>query len=389
MVSYVAKSSMKTLAYYATLDIDQLEHRLADFFNNNEVQSALRTSLDVRATETALLEAFGQGKVHGTLHTCIGQELIGSLVGGLMTKGDFVFSNHRGHGHFIGLTGNWRGLVDEILGNIDGVCAGVGGSQHLCTENFLSNGLQGGLLPVASGVAFDRKRQGSGGIAVSYIGDGTLGEGVLYETLNVSALWNLPHLIICENNFYSQTTCQSTALAGDILLRAAAFGWTTASLCTWEPHLLLRGVQQATLELRSGGPPQFLLVDTYRLAAHSKGDDLRSASELEAFRLRDPLNILLAISSRYRSYYAERLTEIKSYIAEGAVKPTLPAAGYYSAPFGESSSVQWKLVAPNHQHGRISQALNSFYRAFLGANPKAFLIGEDIQIHMGEHSRSH
>jgi TPP-dependent pyruvate/acetoin dehydrogenase alpha subunit len=87
-----------------------------------------------------------------------------------------------------------------LVGNVDGVCAGIGSSQHLCDERFISNGQQGGLLPVAAGIALDRKLAGKKAVVVSFIGEGTLGEGAFYETANITSLWNLPHLVVCENN---------------------------------------------------------------------------------------------------------------------------------------------------------------------------------------------
>ena len=95
-------------------------------------------------------------QLHGTIHTCIGQEFSGVAICRKLERDDFVTSNHRCHGHFIATTGQWRGLVDELVGNIDGVCAGIGSSQHLCDARFISNGQQGGLLPVAAGMALDR-----------------------------------------------------------------------------------------------------------------------------------------------------------------------------------------------------------------------------------------
>jgi 2-oxoisovalerate dehydrogenase E1 component len=161
---------------------------LSDPANEPVVAVALRT----RAVETALYDLFGKGKLHGTIHTCLGQEFSGAMLARHLAPSDFVTSNHRCHGHFIGATGDWRGLIDELVGNRDGVCAGIGSSQHLWARNFLSNGQQGGLLPVAAGVALDRKVRADSGVVVSFIGEGTLGEGILYETMNLAALWRWP-----------------------------------------------------------------------------------------------------------------------------------------------------------------------------------------------------
>src|SRR5262249_52060878 len=181
-------------------------HQVLAYAADERHHGVITTALRIRAGPDALIDLFAKGKLHGTIHTCVGQELTGAIIGPLLADGDFVTSNHRCHGHFIGATGNWRGLVDEIIGNLDGVCAGIGSSQHLRPANFLSNGQRGGLLPVAAGIALDRKRNDKGRVVVSFVGEGTLGEGVIYETMNLASLWGLPHLIVCENNFYSQST---------------------------------------------------------------------------------------------------------------------------------------------------------------------------------------
>jgi 2-oxoisovalerate dehydrogenase E1 component len=159
----------------------------------------------------------------------------------------------------------------------------------LCANGFFSNGIQGGIAPVAAGLAWASHLQGQGGIAVVFIGDGTLGEGVLYETFNVASKWRLPLLFVLENNCYAQSTPQEQTLAGDICARAEAFGIETMEADTWNPRRLLAAAARAVGCVRSGGGPFFLRVDTYRLAAHSKGDDDRDPKVLQEYWDRDPL----------------------------------------------------------------------------------------------------
>ena len=127
------------------------------------------------------------------------------------------------------------------MGKETGVCGGLGGSQHLSATGFFSNGIQGGIVPVAAGLAFAQKLAGSDGIVAVCIGDGTLGEGVVYETLNMAAKWELPLLVVLENNLYAQSTSQSETLAGDICARAAAFGIATLH----GEHVAARGAAHA------------------------------------------------------------------------------------------------------------------------------------------------
>ena len=254
----------------------------------------IKLSHEIRKTEEALLKLFSEGRLYGTVHTCIGQEFIGVSVSKFLKKQDFIFSNHRGHGHFLSYTGNVDGLIGEVMGKSNGVSGGKGGSQHLCQDNYFSNGIQGGIVPVAAGLAYSQVLNKTNGISVVYIGDGTLGEGALYETLNIASKWNLPLLIVCENNFYAQSTSQSETLSGDILLRAEAFDIKTKELNTWDLDELFLGIEDCISYVRKETKPVFCKVDTYRLMAHSKGDDDRLKSEVSNYWDKDPLSIILS-----------------------------------------------------------------------------------------------
>ncbi len=159
----------------------------------------------------------------GTTHTYLGQEADAVGVLQLLQEDDIVFSNHRCHGHFLAYGGDPRALFAELMGKATGVCGGRGGSQHLHWRNFYSNGVQGGIAPVAAGMALAEKLKGSGAVTVAFLGDGTLGEGVVYETLNMASLWGAPILFVVENNHIAQTTPIEQALAGSILARFQAF----------------------------------------------------------------------------------------------------------------------------------------------------------------------
>src|SRR5262249_5196901 len=126
-------------------------------------------ALTIRSVEQTLLNLFTQGKLSGTVHTCIGQEFSGIAIAEALRRGDLIFSNHRCHGHFLARTGNVEGLVAELMGKQSGVCGGRGGSQHLCSEGFYSNGIQGGIVPVAAGLAFALELRGSENIALVFV----------------------------------------------------------------------------------------------------------------------------------------------------------------------------------------------------------------------------
>jgi hypothetical protein len=147
----------------------------------------------IRRFEETLLDLFSLGKLVGTTHTYIGQEAnaIG-LIDHLDPDVDTIFSNHRCHGHYLAFTDDAFGLLCEVMGKAPGVCGGKGGSQHLCKGNFYSNGVLGSIVPVATGIALAEKRKGTGRGLDVFLGDGTLGEGVTYESLNIASLWQLP-----------------------------------------------------------------------------------------------------------------------------------------------------------------------------------------------------
>src|SRR5512139_1277806 len=160
----------------------------------------------IRRFEETLLENFPRGVFFGTTHTSLGQEADAVGVLSHLRQEDVVFSNHRGHGHFLAAGGDPYALFAELMGKATGVCGGRGGSQHLHWENFYSNGILGGTVPQAVGMALAEKLKGSHSITVVFLGDGTLGEGVVYEALNMAALWNAPILFALENNGIAQTT---------------------------------------------------------------------------------------------------------------------------------------------------------------------------------------
>jgi TPP-dependent pyruvate/acetoin dehydrogenase alpha subunit len=246
----------------------------------------------IRRFEETLLDLFARGEMAGTTHTCIGQEADGvGVVACLDPARDVVVSNHRCHGHYLALTDDVDGLLREVLGREGGVCGGKGGSQHLCADNFYSNGVLGSTVPLATGIALAQRERGAGGIATVFIGDGTLGQGVVYESLNYASLWKLPLLVVVEHNGYAQSTPSALQIAGDVEARAAAFGIATARLDSTDVREIRDAAERAVEHVRGTGTPFFLVIDTYRFAPHSKGDDFREPQEIEARRVRDPLAV--------------------------------------------------------------------------------------------------
>ena len=250
----------------------------------------------IRLFEQSLLDLFSTGVLAGTTHTCLGQETVAvGVVSAIDRARDIVFSNHRGHGHFLAYCGEVERLYLEILGKTGGVCGGRGGSQHLFLDNFYSNGIQGGIVPVATGMALAEKQRGSGAVAVVFLGDGTLGEGVVYEAFNIAALWQLPVVFVIEHNGYAQSTPATLQIAGEVAARPRAFGISTRECRSTAVDEIARHCAQAVDAARAGGGPQCLICYTYRLGPHSKGDDTRPGQELSEAWLRDPLKTARAV----------------------------------------------------------------------------------------------
>jgi 2-oxoisovalerate dehydrogenase E1 component len=335
-----------------------------------------RASL-IRFVEEELLRLFSAGRIAGTTHTCIGQELAAvALTEALDRERDVIFSNHRCHGHYLGWTDDVDGLIAEVMGRETGVCAGLGGSQHLCARGFFSNGVQGGIMPVSAGLALAQKLAGRGGIVAACIGDGTLGEGVVYETFNIASKWELPLLIVLENNGYAQSTSQTETLAGDICARAAAFGITTAHADTWDHETLFRELEAAADRVRSTCRPMFVRVDTYRLAAHSKGDDDRDRAEIEAYEARDPVNRFLDQSPG--SPAADTLESIRRRVADAVARANAaPSLTMRARPDGDRDDAIGDVsdAAPATQLEAINRAL----RSWLSSDPSLLLLGEDLR----------
>ncbi len=246
----------------------------------------------IRRFEETVLENFPRGVFFGTTHTCLGQEANAVGVLSWLQAGDIVFSNHRGHGHFLAYGGDPRALFAELMGRSTGVCGGRGGSQHLQWRNFYSNGIQGGIVPVATGMALAEKRKGASAVAVAFLGDGTLGEGVVYEALNLAALWQAPILFVVENNHIAQTTPTAQGVAGSIPARFNAFGIPVSELDSSDVLEILSAAGEALHAVRSQCAPRALVIHTARFGPHSKSDDTRPPQEIARLRqARDPLRI--------------------------------------------------------------------------------------------------
>jgi TPP-dependent pyruvate/acetoin dehydrogenase alpha subunit len=247
----------------------------------------------IRAFERLLLDQFALGRIGGTTHTCIGQEITAVAVTAALDRArDCVFSNHRGHGHFLAYCGEVFPLLAEIFGRPDGVCGGRGGSQHLHWRNFYSNGIQGGSVGNATGVALAEKTKRSGAVTCAWLGDGTFGEGLVYEAMNIASLWRLPIVFAIEANGIAQTTLTGQQLAGSIAARCRAFDIPVEEVSGTDLAEALAAATRAVDAARAEPRPRAIISHAIRLGPHSKGDDTREPGRLETAWTRDPLAAL-------------------------------------------------------------------------------------------------
>src|SRR5262249_26463983 len=199
-------------------------------------------------------------------HTGIGQEIAAVAVTAALDRSrDCVFSNHRGHGHFLAYCGETFALLAEILGRPDGVCGGRGGSQHLHRRNFYSNGVQGGTVGNAVGIALAETRRRSGAVTCVWLGDGTFGEGLVYEAMNMASLLRLPIVFAIEANGIAQPTPTETQLAGSIAARCAAFDIPIAETSGTDLAEMLAAACRAVDAARAEARPQAVISRAVRL----------------------------------------------------------------------------------------------------------------------------
>jgi TPP-dependent pyruvate/acetoin dehydrogenase alpha subunit len=282
----------------------------------------------IRRFEETVLDNFPKGLFFGTTHTYLGQEA--DAVGVLchLHEGDIVFSNHRCHGHYLAYGGDLGRLFAELMGRSTGVSGGRGGSQHLHWRNFYSNGVQGGIVPIATGMALAEKFKTSRAVVVTFMGDGTLGEGVIYEAFNLAALWQTPVLYVVENNYIAQTTSVEQAFAGfrpgAIASRFRSFSIPAVELDSSDVVEIATAARPLWESIRQGQGPQALILHTRRFGPHSKGDDTRSQAMVEQIRQeRDPLRIHAArLNPQQRTRIEEQVNaEIQAAFSQALDDP--------------------------------------------------------------------
>jgi pyruvate dehydrogenase E1 component alpha subunit len=229
----------------------------------------------IRAFENRANELYRTRLMPGLAHLYLGEEAVAVGVCEALRKDDYITSTHRGHGHCLAKGAKLNQMFAELLGKEAGYCRGKGGSMHIAdmeSGNLGANAIVGGSAGIATGAAMSAKRRGTDQVAVCFFGEGALGQGLLYEVMNMASLWNLPIIYVCENNLYNEYTHHSETTAGNMLARAQAFGIQAEEVNGQD----IREVYTAALKLveraRRESKPAFLLCHTYRYHGHHVGD---------------------------------------------------------------------------------------------------------------------
>ncbi|MBS1188610.1 MAG: pdhA [Rhodocyclaceae bacterium] len=287
----------------------------------------LADMLRIRRLEEKCAELYGAGKIRGFLHLYIGEEACAVGVLHALTMDDNIAATYREHGHALVRGVPMEAIMAEMFGKATGCCGGRGGSMHLfdaAARFYGGNAIVGGSLPLAAGLALADKMQGRKRITACFFGDGAVAEGVFHETMNLAALWRLPVLFCCENNFYGMGTALHRAHAQtDLCAKAAAYPMATARVDGMDVLAVHTAAVQAAARVREDSRPFFLEMQTYRFRAHSMFDpDLyRDKAEIAAWKQRDPLDTFPA-----RLKAEGKLTDEELLVLERAAEAEVAAA---------------------------------------------------------------
>lgn len=261
---------------------------------------AYRRMVSIRLFEEQVNELYTRALMPGLAHLYSGEEAVAVGICEALRPDDYITSTHRGHGHCLAKGASPDRMFAELLGKEAGYCRGKGGSMHIAdpaTGNLGANAIVAGSVGIATGAAFSSKRLGTDRVAVCFFGEGALGQGSLYEVMNMAQLWKLPVIYVCENNQYNEYTHYAETTAGDIPSRAAAFGLTAETVDGQDVRAVYATAKRLVDRARRGDGPAFLLCNTYRYTGHHVGDInreyYRSKQEEQTWKSEhDPINNL-------------------------------------------------------------------------------------------------
>jgi pyruvate dehydrogenase E1 component alpha subunit len=299
-----------------------------------------RQMAKIRAFEEQVNELYKGAKMPGLAHLYVGEEAVAVGVCEALRRDDYITSTHRGHGHCLAKGATVDRMFAELLGKEAGYCRGKGGSMHIAdqdTGNLGANAIVGGSAGIATGAALSAKMRGTDQVAVCFFGDGALGQGLLYESMNMASLWQLPVIYVCENNLYGEYTPGSETIAGEIVARPRALGVHAETVDGQDAQAVLATMRRLVERARRGEGPSFLEAKTYRYYGHHVGDVNREYrtrdEEKEWMTKRDPLQLLSTRLMQQKLVDAETfdriLGDVKTEIEKGVA---FALAAPYPAP---------------------------------------------------------
>jgi acetoin:2,6-dichlorophenolindophenol oxidoreductase subunit alpha len=256
----------------------------------------LETMLLIRGFEERAKGLHRQGLLVGALHLYIGQEAVATGVCAALEPGDYVVSTHRGHGHALAKGCEAKRVMAELLGKEAGYSRGRGGSMHIFAPEIGymgGNGIVGGGIPMAGGIAYSSAYKNDGKVTISFLGDGASNQGTFHETINMAALWCLPIVFVCENNHWAATTPACDVMpVPDVSARAAGYGIPGVTVDGNDVEAVKAAADEAVKRARSGNGPTLLECKTLRHEGHCmvvQDCRLRTPEEERYWRERDPI----------------------------------------------------------------------------------------------------
>jgi len=304
----------------------------------------------IRLFEEQVNDFYLRALMPGLAHLYSGEEAVAVGVCEALKITDYITSTHRGHGHCLAKGASPDRMFAELLGKEAGYCRGKGGSMHIAdpaTGNLGANAIVCGSAGIATGAALTSKRLKKDNVAICFIGEGALGQGVLYEVMNLAALWKLPVIYVVENNLYTEYTHFTETTAGDILERGRAFGVPSESVDGQDVRAVYATATRLVERARRGEGPAFLLCNTYRYTGHHVGDInreyYRSKQEEQEWKTRrDPILLFSAW------LVSEKIADVAALKKiEGEVEAEMQAAVEFAiaAPYPEKSEVDQDIYA--------------------------------------------
>ncbi len=336
-----------------------------------------QTMIGIRAFEETVLELFAQNRISGTTHASIGAEATAVALMRNVQPDDAVFSNHRCHGHYLAYGGPPEMLLAELMSDRAGLCQGRGGSQHMHYRNFYTNGIQGGIVRNAVGYALANKLDSRGANVIVMLGDGTLGQGVVYESFNIAAIYDVPILFVVEDNQYAMSTRCEDAFAGDMATRIQAFGIRTFEFTGTDAEKLCAFFEEVFTCLNASRKPVCAVVHNYRLCAHSKGDDTRDPSEIAQHQREDPLLLARARMGNAAFEECHQQARQRFRLMAEHIASQLTYLPDTDVPGSKPVPLLPEKILPN---GR-ERGVESLQRAFMHAleDHRVVFLGEDIR----------